>query len=119
LGNWANASSQGRAVGINMVVERIAFETVSMYSINIFESNFAFLGSTLIDENTEIIERGDVNSNKLSRIILQDDTVVGVSMINTPLERPVFTRLIKNKTKISVSKSKLSDLNFDLNSIIN
>lgn len=114
LGNWANASSQGRTVGINMVGERIAFQTASMYSINIFDSNFSFLGDPIVDEQTEVIERGSVGLGKLGRILLREDIISGASLINMPLERNVITNLIKNRTKVTASKSRLSDTSFDL-----
>ncbi|HSX58098.1 MAG TPA: FAD-dependent oxidoreductase [Candidatus Saccharimonadales bacterium] len=117
LGNWSNASAQGRAVGINMAGERIAFQTTSMYSINIFESNFSFLGDPVVDEQTEVIERGDLAIKKLGRLLIRNDVIVGASLINLPLERNVLTNLIKNKTKITSSKAKLSDFSFDLSAI--
>lgn len=114
LGNWANASSQGRTVGINMVGEKVAFQTASMYSINIFDSNFSFLGDPIVDEQTEIIERGGVEQGKLGRVLLREDIITGASLINMPLERNAITNLIKNRTKLTASKNKLSDTSLDL-----
>jgi len=117
LGNWANASSQGRTTGINMAGGKVAFETASMYSINIFDSNFSFLGDPIVDEQTEVIERGGVEQGKLGRILLREDIITGASLINMPLERNAITNLIKNRTKIPASKNKLSDTSFNLASI--
>jgi len=117
LGNWANASLQGRTVGINMAGGKIAFETTSMYSINIFDSNFSFLGDPTIDEETQILERGSVAEGKLARILIKDEIITGVSLINMPVERNSFRNLIKNKIKISLYKDKLSDSSFDLSAI--
>lgn len=117
LGNWANASAQGRLAGINMAGERTPFETTSMYSINIFNNNFSFLGDPSVDENTEIIERGDLQNKKIARLLLQGDAIVGASLINLPKDRNALMNLIKNKTKITQFKSKLADLSFDLSSI--
>lgn len=116
LGNWSNASSQGRIAGLNMVGEKTTFETVSMYSVNIFGSNCSFLGDPIVDENTELLERGSVAEGKLARLLIRDDVIVGASLINLPVDRNVFMNLIKNKIKITVNKAKLADLSFDLSS---
>lgn len=117
LGNWANASAQGRVAGLNMAGVKTAFETTSMYSINIFGSNFSFLGDPMVDPTTEIIERGSLADKKLGRLLIRDDVIVGTSLINLPVDRNALTKLIKNKTKITQSKSKLTDLTFDLSTI--
>src|SRR3972149_111133 len=114
LGNWANSSAQGRIVGANMAGDRQPFETTSMYSINIFESNFSFLGDPVVDENTEVLERGGVKEKKLARLLLRDDTVVGASLINLPLDRNIITQLIKNRTKIEARRDKLADFTLAL-----
>jgi len=117
LGNWANASSQGRIVGANMAGERTVFETNSMYSINVFGINFSFLGDISLEE-AEIIERGSVEDGKLARLIIRNDSISGASLINLPIERGVVGNLIKNKTKLSQNKEKLADLNFNLTSLL-
>lgn len=117
LGNWANSSSQGRIVGLNMVGQRTVFETMSLYSINIFDSNFSFLGDPVVDENTEVIEQGSVAAKKLGRLLVRDDLIVGAALINMPIERNFLNKLIKNKTKITAAKQKLSDPTFDLSTI--
>jgi len=117
LGNWANASAQGRVVGINMAGAKEKFETVSAYSINIFEVNFSFLGDPVADQETEIIERGSLEEGKIARILIKNDVVVGSSLINLPHERSVLTNLVKTKRKISTSKEKFKDLSFDLSQV--
>lgn len=117
LGNWSNALAQGRSVGLNMVGEKSIFETTSTYSINIFGINFSFLGDPAVDENTEIVERGSVADKKLVRLLIKDDLIVGASLINQPSERNAIGDLIKGKRKITSSKSKLTDLQFDLTTV--
>lgn len=118
LGNWSNASAQGRSVGINMGGERVAFETTSLYSINIFDSNFSFLGDIEIDPNTEVIQRGSLADKKMGRLLVREDRVVGAALINMPIDRNHLTKLIKNKMKITVAKEKLADPTFDLLSLL-
>ena len=118
LGNWSNAASQGRIVGQNMIGQRQTFETTSMYSINIFDSNFSFLGDPIVDQKTEIIERGTLTDKRLGRLLIREDTIVGASLINLPADRNAITKLIKTKTKITSSRTKLADLSFDLSTIV-
>ena len=118
LGNWANASAQGRAVGANMTGAREPYQTASMYSINIFGGNLSFLGDTEADSSTEIIERGNVAEKKIARIFLREDRIVGASLINLPIERAFLSNLIKNRTKVTVAKEKLSDLTFSLDKLL-
>jgi len=117
MGNWSNASAQGRTVGINMTGEKSVFETTSTYSINIFGINFSFLGDPSVDENTEIIERGSLADKKLVRLLIRNGLIVGASVINNPSDRNAIGQLIKNRKKIASSKTKLGDLEFDLSTI--
>ncbi len=117
LGNWANSSSQGRIVGLNMIGQKTVFETNSLYSISVFGVNFSFLGNALADENTEIIERGSVMDGKIARLLLVDDVIVGASLINMPIDRNHLNNLIKNRTKITSAKAQLSNLSFELSTI--
>lgn len=119
LGNWANASSQGRTAGLNLVGKKSVFETNSLYSINIFDNNLTFLGDLEMDENTEILVRGSLEDKKLGRFFFRNDCLVGAALINLPLERGILTKLIKTRTKITANQEKLKDLNFDLGTLVN
>lgn len=114
LGNWSNASSQGRTVGINMSGSRNVFDTISAYTISIFGNNFTFIGDPEVDDETEVIERGSINNKTIGNLLIKDDVVTGASLINLTVERGPITELIKNKTKITANKENLGDLNFDL-----
>ncbi len=118
LGNWTNASAQGRIVGLNMVGEKTAFATSSVYSITIFGHNFSFLGDPTGDEKTEIIERGSVQEKKLGRLLIKDNRIIGASLINLPIDRVAVDKLIRNQTDIAQVKDKLSDLSFNLGEVL-
>ncbi len=117
LGNWSNASLQGRTVGLNMAGEKTSLLTTSLYSISVFGINFSFLGDQQVDEKTEIIERGTLTEKKLGRLLLRENRIVGASLINLPLDRAVIDRLIKTGTDISKFKDKLNDTAFNLTEI--
>jgi NAD(P)H-nitrite reductase large subunit len=119
LGNWSNAAAQGKIVGQNMTAgfgsgTREKFETISAYTIPIFDGTFTFLGDPSSDQNTQLIERGSVEENKMVRLHLREDIIVGASLINSPRDRNPISNLIKNRVKIEVGKEKLADTKFDL-----
>lgn len=122
LGNWSNAAAQGKSAGENMAVgynskNREVFETVSAYTIPIFDGTFTFLGDPSSDQNTELIERGSVEENKIVRLHVRDDKIVGASLINSPSDRNPISNLIKNRVRIEVGKDKLADTKFDLGNV--
>jgi NAD(P)H-nitrite reductase large subunit len=126
LGNWSNAVAQSKVVGGNMVAgwgssidNRERFVTVSAYTISIFNGNFTMLGDTSVDSKTELIERGSVREEKLGRLHVRDDRIIGASLINLHKDRSPITKLIENQVKINVSKEKLADINFGLESLLN
>jgi len=127
MGNWSSAAAQGKIAGQNMAVgfgppaggSREIFETVSAYTISIFDRTFTFLGDPVPDENTELIERGSVDEGKLGRIHVRNNQIVGASLINLPADRQALTNLIKNRVKIETRKEKLADLKFNLGDLNN
>lgn len=123
LGNWANATSQGSAVGKNMAGEKTVFETASSYSITFFDGgSCSFIGVTDSDFADEIITRGSVESGKMTRIFIKTIggvmRAVGATVINNPVEVAPLTLAIKNKTDVSKSRERLQDTNFDLKELI-
>jgi hypothetical protein len=77
----------------------------------------SFLGDNTIDESIEVIERGTLRDKKIARLLLRDDIIVGASLINLPVERAIIIKLIKERIKITQSKSKIADLSFNLASL--
>ena len=131
MGNWSNAAAQGKVAGPNMVAgwgppnppaggggEREKFITVSAYTIGIFDNSFTFMGDTVIDTETELVERGSIQDGKLGRIYLRNGVITGVAFINLPADRRPIEELIKNRVKIGVEKGKLADLSFSLNNLL-
>lgn len=126
LGNWSNAAAQGKVAGPNMVVgwrppaggEREKFETVSAYTIGVFDNSFTFMGDPTSDKTTGLIERGLLRENKLGRIHIRGGVVTGAALLNLPTERRPIENLIKNRVNIEASKDKLADSSFDLNSLV-
>ena len=122
VGTWANATTQGSVVARNMMGIKTIFEAVSSYTINFFGASCSFIGMT--DENfaDEIIDRGSVEAAKMSRIFLKkygsDIRIVGATVINEPSQVMPLASLIKNKVDIATYKNKVSDIAFDLKSLV-
>lgn len=130
MGNWANATSQGSAVGKTMAHsassgqagQRTVFETASSYSINFFDGACTFIGVTDDKFADEVISRGSVGDGKMTRIFVKTIDgvmrVVGATIINNPAEVSPLSLAVKNRINIVSNKDKLSDQNFDLKGLI-
>lgn len=128
MGNWANATSQGNAVGKTMSGQRTVFETASSYSINFFDppigeagGSCSFIGVTDEKYADQIVSRGSVEENKMTRIFIKSIEgvmrIVGATVINSVADVSPLTSAVKNKNDISTHKDNLSDSNFDLRKI--
>ena len=122
MGNWANATSQGLAVGKTIAGTRTIFETASSYSADFFDGHCSFIGVTDEGFADQIIVRGSVENNKMSRIFIKTIDgilrIVGATVINNPAEVGPLTMAVKNKIDISVHKGSLADANFDLKNLV-
>ena len=134
MGNWANATSQGLAVGKTMAGQRTVFETASSYSINFFDQPrvdertrveaggaWSFIGVTDEKFADEVISRGSVEAGKMARIFIKtingSTRIVGATIINDPAEVSPITFAVKNKTDVSKFLEKLADQDFSLKEI--
>lgn len=146
LGNWANATSGGRTVGMNMAVTplrpfdntqgsegftqkvhpegqgRTIFETASSYSDNFFGVPYSFIGVTDEKFADEVISRGSVEAGKMARIFIKTIggvmRIVGATVINDPSQVSPLTTAVKNKVDVIKYKGKLADLSFDLKNLL-
>jgi len=121
VGNWANATSQGNAVGKNMAGQKTVFETASSYSINFFDGACTFIGVTDSEYADEVITRGSVESGKMTQIYVKTIggamRVVGATVINNTREVSPITAAVKGKVDISGFRDRLGDADFDLSEI--
>ena len=122
MGNWANATSQGNAVGKTMSGLRTVFETVSSYSDTFFDNSYSFVGVTDEKFADEVINRGSVESGRMTRIFVKEmngsTRIVGATVINSVADVSPLTMAVKNKVDITKYKDKFSDSNFDLKEIV-
>jgi len=122
MGNWANATSQGAAVGKTMSGQRTLYETISSYSDTFFDNSYSFIGVTDEKFADEVIVRGSVEAGKMARIFIKtingSTRIVGATVINDPAEVSPLTASVKNKIDFLQFKNRLSDPNFDLKEML-
>jgi len=118
VGNWANATSQGSAVGKTMAGEKTVFETASSYSINFFDGSCTFIGVTEDDYSDDVINRGSVNENKMTRIFIKKidgkTRIIGATIINSIVDVASLTSAVKGKTDVLSRIEKLKDSKLEL-----
>lgn len=122
MGNWANATSQGAAVGKTMAGQRTVYETISSYSDTFFDNSYSFIGVTDEKFADEIVVRGFVEFGKMARIFIKKIAgvvrIAGATVINDPAEVAPLTLSVKNKIDILKFKSRFSDPAFDLKEML-
>lgn len=111
VGNWANATAQGSAVGKTMSGEMTKFETASSYSINFFSGTCSFIG--VCDEKfaDKVIMRGSEVEKKVTRIFVKNYPgimrVVGATVVNYPADVALLTMAVKNKINVASKVAQL------------
>lgn len=121
MGNWANATSQGRVAGMNLAGQKTQFETTSSYSINFFDGTCSFIGVTDELFADKIITRGSVDSGKMTRIFVKSFSgitrVVGATVICDAQAVAPISTAVRTKKDVSEHIDKLEDISFDLKEI--
>src|SRR3990167_5212235 len=130
MGNWANATSQGAAVGKTMVHsassgqvgQRTVYETISSYSDTFFDNSYSFIGVTDEKFADEVVVRGSVDQGKIARIFIKKmngiSRIVGATVINDPAEVAPISLAVRSKRNVAEFVEKLSDLDFDMRNLL-
>lgn len=115
LGNWTNAFLQGKTAGLNMAGKREVFRNVSSYSITNLGFQITVIGECRADSDQEV--RIDKYKNQYERFCIQDDVLVGATLINRFQDKPYLTKLIEAKINIANWRESLRDFEFDIQTI--
>jgi len=118
MGNWINAQEQGKVAGLNMVGQKIAFETVSFYTADFFDGQVSFIGITDVKEATLTVTRGSGKDGSIGRLFLKDDRLIGATLINRAREQGAIIKLIKNRNNLKGLNGRLRDPSFDLQTLL-
>jgi len=112
--HWDNAVKQGRIAAWNMLGEQQSWRTVSYFFSDVFDLTFNVVGST--EQAHERILRGATKEKSFSVLYLDQEKLRGAFLLEQSLiETRAAGALIANRSDISASKAKLSDLHFPLN----
>jgi hypothetical protein len=126
LGHWANATSQGLAVGKTMTGLRTKFETASSYTTNFFDpplgGSCSFLGVTDEKFADSIVVRGSAKVGKVTRIFVKKydgiSRIVGATVINNPSDVAPLTMIIKGMIDIGTHLADITSNDFDLKNLV-
>jgi len=99
---WPNASNQGRIAGLNMTGLRAkAPAAFAMNSISFFGLQLISAGViSNLNSNDTVIDI-DSTKNKLRRLNIFNDNLIGFILINDDQRAGIYTALINDKTKLS------------------
>lgn len=118
LGTWANAVHHGRVAGANMAGKETRLGQVASYSTNALPGlHVSFVGDGRNDGENQNICRYDEENNSYGRLILKNGRIVGGIFLNRPQDVAATMKLIESKKEITVH-SELSDINFDLKTLL-
>jgi NAD(P)H-nitrite reductase large subunit len=100
LALWPNASQQGETAGLNMSAGNkekapvaFAMNAISFFGLQLISAGL--IGEA--DKNSIF----DIEANKLRRLNIVDDRLVGYVLINDNQRAGIYTALINDKTKLS------------------
>jgi predicted acylesterase/phospholipase RssA len=112
--HWDNAVKQGRIAAWNMLGERQSWRTVSFFYSDVFDLTFNVVGST--EQDGESILRGVTKDKSFSVLYIDEDRLRGAFLLEQPfVEAKAAGALIANRSDLSASKLRLSDIHFPLN----
>ncbi|MBU6426928.1 FAD-dependent oxidoreductase [Patescibacteria group bacterium] len=119
MGNWVNATEQGRVAGSNMAASnKTPFKFVSFYTTSGFGISIAFVGDVSLGTDRTIVTRGSPEINSYARIILRNGEIEGATMINRSSEMNAISKMIEKNMKVADILEQLGDTNTDLKSLI-
>ncbi|MDR1941219.1 MAG: FAD-dependent oxidoreductase [Endomicrobium sp.] len=100
LALWPNASNQGETAGYNMSAgnKQKAPVAFAMNAISFFGLQLISAGIIGQADKDSIF---DISSNKLRRLNIVDDKLIGYVLINDQQRAGIYTALINDKTKLS------------------
>lgn len=122
LGNWANASAQGRTAGLNMTGQTQPFKLVSSCNAYGFGMVITFIGDVRPEKGKKTIMRKSADGKSIIQLFSRFGELIGATSIygagNNADELATITALIEKDVKIAGLEGKLSDPFFDLKALL-
>jgi NAD(P)H-nitrite reductase large subunit len=114
LALWPNASNQGETAGFNMTGTEIkAPAAFAMNAISFFGLQLISAGIIGTSKPDEIVT--DSAENKLRRLNISNDKLVGFVLINYSQRAGIYTALINDRTKLSTLEYDIASKDIGLN----
>lgn len=108
VGNWTNASIQGKIVGASMAGELTKFDLVTSYTINCFTLPIAFFGATSDGADERIVRH--TPQGAVMQFLVKNDRVIGVTCVGAMSDRQAVVELLTSQKPLNSSeKSALAD----------
>lgn len=99
MGNWMNATMQGRLVAKNMCGEKQSFNLVSSYATNALGLEIIFIGdvSRIATDETRLF--GSIESGGITEVFIRNKQIVGAVLVGRNFDRKILTNAIQDKEK--------------------
>lgn len=117
-GTWTNAFLQGEIAGLAMAGERRAFRKTPSYSLANLGLHITFLGETKPSDSVETVSRLNPSLNMYERFFLKENRIIGAILINMFSDKAILAKFIEDRVSVAPFKEKLSQIDFDLRSVI-
>jgi NAD(P)H-nitrite reductase large subunit len=101
VGNWMNATMQGRVAAQNMAGNKTIFELVSSYAVNLLGLEIIFVGDVSKEAADEIKIFGSIEENGFIQLLGRKGQLVGAVLLNRNSQRQKITDEIKDKQSLS------------------
>ena len=115
LALWTNASNQGETAGFNMTgMKKKAPAAFPMNAISFFGLQLISAGIISSSKQDDIVT--DSAENKLRRLNISNDSLIGFILINYKQRAGIYTALINDRTKLSTLEYDitLKDIGLDV-----
>ncbi len=107
VASWMNAQMQGRCVAKNMFGEKVSFDLVSSYAMNIVGIDVIFIGDVSRSDADETKMIGSVKDGGVTEFFMRKNQIVGAILVGRNGDRKAVTKLIQVKAKGSETETIL------------
>lgn len=118
LENWTNARINGGVAGLGMVGRRIPYRKTTFYVTQRLGLSIGFVGDfSPIGKSRITITRGSFESGAYTQLRIDNDKLVGATLINMSSELGALVTLIESEITVTGQLKELSDPKFNLKTL--
>ena len=105
FGNWQKAMFQGRLVAKNIMGEKIEYQQVPSYAMNILGLDLSFVGDVVLEQADQVLVRKGRDKG-LTLMLIKAEKMIGAVILGRNKDRTPLTKLISSGQNI---KDKITD----------